>query len=182
MRLSLYCGLPFLRRDLSLRRVLAVRIWRDLLFLIGCVIESREEHLCLVHVLFWSSDVCWMLSAACYWSSIWFLMWIEWTCGEVELCQSLVSEVELGSGLMVGFFSQFCGIWDGPWFVEIYQILVSEVDLCSFDDIVWDPSEVCCWGGSCWCRRRNLLLLIRFQHGGVCEAWTPGSWLPWWTI
>ncbi len=39
-----------------------------------------------------------------------FLMWTKWTCGEVELCQILVSEVELGSSLMVGFFSQFCGI------------------------------------------------------------------------
>ncbi len=28
-----------------------MRIWRNLLFLIGCVIGSREEHLCLVHVL-----------------------------------------------------------------------------------------------------------------------------------
>ena len=27
-----------------------MRIWRNLLFLIGCVIGSREEHLCLVHV------------------------------------------------------------------------------------------------------------------------------------
>ena len=53
-------------------------------------------------------------------------------------------------------------------FVEIHQI--SEVDLLFFVDIVWDPSEVCCWGGSCWCHRRNLLLLIRFQHEGVCEA------------
>jgi len=51
MRLSLYYGLPFLRRDFCLRRILAVRIWRNLLFLIGCVIGSREEHLCLVHVL-----------------------------------------------------------------------------------------------------------------------------------
>ncbi len=34
-----------------------MRIWRNLLFLIGCVIGSREEHLCLVHVLCWSSDV-----------------------------------------------------------------------------------------------------------------------------
>ena len=34
-----------------------------------------------------------------------FLVWAKWTCGEVELCQILVSEVELGSGLMVGFFS-----------------------------------------------------------------------------
>ena len=39
-----------------------------------------------------------------------FLMWARWTCGEVELCQILVSEVELGSRFMVGFFSQFCGI------------------------------------------------------------------------
>ena len=53
-------------------------------------------------------------------------------------------------------------------FVEIHQI--SEVDLLFFVDIVWDPSEVCFCGGSCWCRRRNLLLLIRFQHEGVCEA------------
>ena len=53
-------------------------------------------------------------------------------------------------------------------FVEIHQI--SDVDLLFFVDIVWDPSEVCFCGGSCWCRRRNLLLLIRFQHEGVCEA------------
>ena len=82
--------------------------------------------------LFWSSDVCWMLSVVCYWNSIWcfwcgpnghvvrlsfvrfwFLRW-SW----VVVC---------GCGL-----SQFCGIWDGPWFVEIHQILVSEVDLLFF--------------------------------------------------
>ena len=34
---------------------------------------------------------------------------------------------------MVGFFSQFCGIWDWPWFVEIHQI--SEVDLLFIVDI-----------------------------------------------
>ena len=28
-----------------------MRIWRNLLFLIGCVIGSREEHLCFDHVL-----------------------------------------------------------------------------------------------------------------------------------
>jgi len=170
MRLSFYYGLPFLRRDFRLRRILAVRIWRNLLCLIGCVIGSREEHLCLVHVLMVFRCVLDAVSLFCCWSSVWCI-WCgpKWTCCEVELC----------SGSWLGF-SQFCGIWDWPWFVEIHQI--SEVDLLFFVDIVWDPSEVCFCGGSCWCRRRNLLLLIRFQHEGVCEAWTPGSWLPWWTI
>ena len=81
---------------------------------------------------------------------------------------------------MIGDWSEF-DLWSKS-FVEIHQILVSEVDLLFFVDIVWDPSEFCFWSGSWWCRPQNLLLLIRFQHEGVCEAWTPGSWLPWWTI
>ena len=36
-----------------------------------------------------------------------FLMWTRWTCGEVELCQVLVSEVELGSGFMVVVYLSF---------------------------------------------------------------------------
>ena len=96
MRLRFSYGLPVLRRDFRLRRILAVRIWLNLLFLIGCVIGSREEHLCKVHVLFWSSDVV-------------FLMWTKWTCCfvEVELCQILVSEVLLGGGLWFGFSLSF---------------------------------------------------------------------------
>ncbi len=152
MRLSLIYGLPVLRRDFRLRRILAVRIWLNLLFLIGCVIGSREEHLCLVHVLFWSSDVV-------------FLMWTKWTCCfvEVELCQILVSEVELGCGLMVVVFSQILGIWSGPWFemwvcnrvwflkwtfcslltlFGIRQSFVSEVDLAGV--VVGTFS---CWSG-----------------------------------
>ena len=84
-----------------------------------------------------------------------------------ELCQILVSEVQLGSGLWLGFSLSFV-VSEIDHVVEIHQI--SEVDLLFFVDIVWDPSEVCVCGGSCWCRRRNLLLLIRFQHEGVCEA------------
>ena len=119
-----------------------------------------------------SPQMCWMLSAVCYWSSIWDQM--DMWCVEVELCQRLVSEVELGSGHMVVVF---CSVlwylrWTMVWDVGVRQSLVSEVDPLFFVDIVWDPSEVCCWGGSCWCRRRNLLLLIRFQHEGVCEAWS----------
>ncbi len=89
-----------------------MRIWRNLLFLIGCVFGSREEHLCLVHVLFWSSDVVgccqtFVNEAASDVSDVdqmdmWFV--------EVELCQILVSEVELGSCLWLWFISQFCGI------------------------------------------------------------------------
>ncbi len=134
---------------------------------------------------------CGMLSAVCYWSSIWDQM--DMWCVEVELYQRLVSEVELGSGHMVVVFCsvlwylRWTMVWDvdiladfDVWnesFVEIHQILVSEVDLLFFVDIGWDPSEVCCWGGSCWCRRRNLLLLIRFQQEVVCEAWSL-----WWVM
>ena len=51
---------------------------------------------------------------------------------------------------------------------EIHQI--SEVDLCSLLTLFWIHRRFCVCGGSCWCRRRNLLLLIRFQYEGVCEA------------
>ena len=76
-----------------------MRIWRNLLFLIGCVIGSREEHLCLVHVCF-GLQMC------------------------VRCCQSFVAEaasgvsdvdpnghvVRLSFVVVYGFFSQFCGI------------------------------------------------------------------------
>ncbi len=83
-------------------------------------------------------------------------------CVEVELCQRLISEVELGSGHMVVVFFFFfsfvvsemdhglrCGFladFDvcSESFVEIHQISVSEVELLFFVDIGWDPSEVCC--------------------------------------
>ena len=41
-----------------------------------------------------------------------FLMWTKWTCGEVELCQILVSEVELVSGLWLWFISV---LWYLKW-------------------------------------------------------------------
>ena len=176
-----FCDVTF-----CLRRILAVRIWRNLLFLIGCVIGSREEHLCLVHVLFWSSGIvgCCQLFVTEAASDVSDVDQMDMRFAEFELCQILVSEVELGTGLYgCGFVSVLWYLrWTMVWDVGVRQSLVSEVDPLFFVDIVWDPSEVCCWGGSCWCRRRNLLLLIRFQHEGVCEAWSVGSWLPWWTI
>ena len=187
MRLSLYYGLPFLRRDFCLRRILAVRIWRNLLFLIGCVIGSREEHLCLVHVCF-GFQMC------------------------VRCCQPFVAELasgisdvdpnghvvrlsfvgcchpfvaEAASFVWFGFFSQFCGIWDWPLFVgwDPSDFWFLKWIPCSLLTLFWIHQTFCFWNGA-WkrCRRQNLLLLIRFQHEGVCEAWTPGSWLPWWTI
>ena len=174
MRLSLYCGLPFLRRDLSLRRVLAVRIWRDLLFLIGCVIESREEHLCLVHVLFWSSDVCWMLSAVCYWSSIWcfwcgpdghvVLLSLSSVGGYGLFLSFVVSEMDHGllRSIRFGFLRWICcSLLTLFW---IRQRCVTEVDLAG----------VVVGTFSCW---SDFSMRASVKHD-LCG----GSWLPWWTI
>ncbi len=143
-----------------------------LLFLIGCVIGSREEHLCLVHVLFWS--------IRCLVSDV-----DQMDIRIVELHRTLVSEVDLVCDplVVVWVFIRFWFLkWTLIWDVGVQQTFVSEVDPLFFVDIGWDLSEFCFWSGSCWCRRQNLLLLIRFQHEGVCEAWSFGSWLPWWTI
>ena len=78
---------------------------------------------------------------------------------EVELCQILVSEVELGTGLCgCGFVTVLWYLrWTMVWDVGVRQSLVSEVDPLFFVDIVWDPSVFCYWSGLCWCRRQNLL-------------------------
>ena len=158
MRLSLYYGLPFLRRDFCLRRILAVRIWRNLLFLIGCVIGSREEHLCLVHVLCWSSDVCLMLSAVCYWSSVWCL-WCEpkWTCSEVERCWML-STICCWSSIL---------FW-GLWFGFSLSFVVSEIDHCL---LVGIHQIFGFWNGSFKC---SLLTLLWIHQTFVSEM-DPGS-------
>jgi len=91
-----------------------------LLFLIGCVIGSREEHLCLVHVLFWSSDVVgccqpFVTEAA---SDVSDVDQMDIRIVEVELHQILVAEVELFCDpLFCGLgFHQIFGFWSGPWF------------------------------------------------------------------
>ena len=129
---------------------------------IGCVIGSREEHLCLVYVM-------------CLVHQISFLKWATCDIG-VFWCKSIRFWFLNWTYLIPWFV-----VWFG-FGLGIHQTLVSEVDPLFMVDFVWDPSEFDFWCGSRWCRRQNLLLLIRFQHEGVCEAWTPGSWLPWWTI
>ncbi len=120
--------------------------------------------ICLVHDLF-EVDLLWTLGLVltCWvnleWRSIrlWFLKW--------TFCDPMVCSfgfVWFWGSIRLWFLM---GI---PWMFMV--------------DVVWYPSEIEFWGGSRWCCRQNLLLLIRFQHEGVCEAWTPGSWLPWWTI
>ena len=134
---------------------------------IGCVIESREEHLCfwrgplglvMTHQMFFLR---WFICVPMVWGWVWLRIhqsfwFLKWT-------------------LSFGLF-EFVG-WDPSdfWFLKWISWLFMV-------DFVREPSEFGFWGGSHWCCRQNLRLLISFQHEGVCEAWTPGSWLPWWTI
>ena len=106
MRLSLFYGLPFLRRDFRLRRILAVRIW--LLPPIPDRMCNRIQGrtpvfgLCLlIHQMF-VSDVDQM----------------DIRIVEVELHQILVAEVELFCDpLFCGLgFHQIFGFCSGPWF------------------------------------------------------------------
>ena len=69
-----------------------------------------------------------------------FLMWTRWTCGEVELCQVLVSEVELGSGFMVVVYLSF---------------VVSEMDHGLLRSVRF------------WCLRHSCSLLTLF---GICQT------------
>ena len=145
MRLSLYYGLPILRRDFCLRRILAVRIWRNLLFLIGCVIGSREEHLCLVHVLFWCSDVV----GCCQPFVTEAASETKWTCGVLRL-----SSVR-------GWFLRWSSVvvmW--LWFF-LLSFVVSEMDHglrcgCATEFGFWSGPFVLCW--HCLGSVRGLLL------------------------
>ncbi len=116
MRLLFRYGLPVLRRDFRLRRILAVRIWLYLLFLIGCVIGSREEHLCLVHVFSDPSDVL-------------FLVWTKWTLGLLRLSSIRFWLLRWSSFVILCFV-----VW------VFIRFLVSEVDhglRCGYPPDLW---------------------------------------------
>jgi hypothetical protein len=179
MRLPFSYGLPILRRDFRLRRILAVRIWLlPPICFIGCVIGSREEHLCLGYVMCLVHQM--------------FVSEVDqlWPWG-ISTHQMFVSEVGLlwSHGLWFGLVWGSIRLWFLKWIPFLFVgwdpsdfWFLEWIPWLFMVDLVWDPSEFGFWSGSHWCRRQNLLLLISFQHEGVCEAWTPGSWLPWWTI
>jgi len=112
-----------------------VRIWRDLLFLIGCVIGSREEHLCLIHVLMVFRYV---LNAISRLLLKQHLMCLMWTQMDMWWGWALL---ELGSGLMVGFCSV---LWYLRWTVGCWlgsiRLLVSEMDPLSVHGWRWSES------------------------------------------
>lgn len=89
-----------------------MRIWRNLLFLIGCVIGSREEHLCLFHVLS-GPQMCvgccqpFVTEAASGVSDVDQNGHVV-RLSVVGCCPPFVAEA--ASFLRFGFFSQFCGI------------------------------------------------------------------------
>ncbi len=172
MRLPFSYGLPILRRDFRLRRILAVRIWLYLLLLYRMCnrVQGRTPVFmsCVWSINFWSGPIVtlgfWLKThQICFlkWTFLisWFwVMVLSWVLG---IHQTVVSEVDLAPVLLV------C------WLVGIHQI---------FWFLKWIPEMFMVDFELNQCRRPNLLLLIRFQHEGVCEAWTPGSWLPWWII
>ncbi len=97
-----------------------MRIWRNLLFLIGCVIGSREEHLCFWFMSCFGLQMCVRCCQP-------FVAEVASGISDVDpnghvvrlnfvgCCQTFVAEAAsffffffLGSWF--GFFSQFCGI------------------------------------------------------------------------
>jgi len=74
-----FCGVPVLQPDFSVRRILAVRIWHDLLLFIVCVVRSREEH------LLWFWPILWLVWVAvglirqfCSWGGSLSAMVLNW--------------------------------------------------------------------------------------------------------